>query len=208
MIRERERGITVEKQSVVAEQIVTVDNFFSPEECAHYIELSESGGYGDAPISTRLGAVMNQEVRNNARVMLDDAALAAALWERIRPFVASPLWKREAIGLNERLRFYRYDVGQTFKPHGDGSFKRANGEKSQVTFMIYLNEEFEGGQTRFDLRYPHGEVDVVPQTGRALLFWHSLRHEGAPVTQGRKYVLRSDVMYSALPDGVEPDDAE
>jgi prolyl 4-hydroxylase len=202
------KGDTMEKKTIVADQIITIDDFFSPAECAHGIELSESAGYGDAPISTRFGAVMNQEVRNNARVMRDDAEMAAMLWNRIRPFVPSPLWKRDAIGLNERLRFYRYDAGQTFKPHYDGSFKRDNGEKSQVTFMVYLNEDFEGGQTRFDLRYPHGQVDVVPRTGTALLFWHSLRHDGAPVTRGRKYVLRSDVMYGALPEGVSESSAE
>lgn len=110
-------------------------------------------------------------------------------------FVPSPLFEREAIGLNERLRYYRYQAGQTFKPHQDGSFKRENGEKSQITFMIYLNGEFEGGATNFDLRYPYGEIEVKPKTGMALLFLHSFRHEGAVVTHGSKYVLRSDVMY-------------
>jgi hypothetical protein len=29
----------------------------------------------------------------------------------------------------------------------------------------------------------------------ALVFEHPVRHQGAPVTAGRKYVLRTDVMY-------------
>jgi hypothetical protein len=32
----------------------------------------------------------------------------------------------------------------------------------------------------------------------ALIFEHQLLHEGAAVTQGRKYVLRSDVMYNPV----------
>jgi hypothetical protein len=32
-----------------------------------------------------------------------------------------------------------------------------------------------------------------------LLFVHERKHEGAPVTSGRKYVLRTDVMYESRP---------
>jgi len=195
----------MERLIVVPERIFTIEEFFSPDECAHFIELSERVGYGDAPVTTTTGPQMRSDIRNNARVLLDDPALALNLWERIAPFVPSPLWKRTAIGLNERLRFYRYDPGQTFKPHYDGSFKRDNGERSQVTFMVYLNGDFTGGATKFDLPYPYHEVSVQPKAGMALLFWHSLRHEGAPVWSGRKYVLRSDVMYSALPPGETED---
>ncbi len=55
------------------------------------------------------------------------------------------------------------------------------------------------GETRFYLRPPQGDVTVVPRRGMALLFRHHLLHEGATVTSGRKYVLRSDVMCSAHP---------
>jgi predicted 2-oxoglutarate/Fe(II)-dependent dioxygenase YbiX len=103
------------------------------------------------------------------------------------------------VGLNERWRFYRYGVGQTFASHYDGAFIRRDGpragEHSQVTFMIYLNEGFAGGATKFDLRYPHGEVIVEPRAGMALMFLHHLRHEGATVESGHKYVLRTDIMY-------------
>ena len=182
---------------IIPDRLLTIDGFFSPDECAAQIRRSEGAGYEAATISTRAGAMMNTSVRNNDRLIADDPELADMLWQRVQPFVPSPLFGREAIGLNERLRYYRYESGQTFKPHQDGSFRRDNGEKSQVTFMVYLNDGFGGGSTNFDLRYPHGEVEVVPRAGMALLFVHSFRHEGAVVTRGAKYVLRSDVMYSA-----------
>ena len=72
--------------------------------------------------------------------------------------------------------------------------------------MVYLNDGFGGGSTNFDLRYPYGEVEVVPKAGMALLFVHSFRHEGAVVTSGAKYVLRSDVMYSTERDSSAGDD--
>ena len=55
--------------------------------------------------------------------------------------------------------------------------------------MVYLNEGFGGGATEFDDR------SVEPQTGQALVFEHRLRHQGAEVTRGTKYVLRSDIMF-------------
>jgi predicted 2-oxoglutarate/Fe(II)-dependent dioxygenase YbiX len=186
----------MEKKILVPEQIFTLANFMSPEECAQHISFSEHGGYVDAPITTASGYVMRPEVRNNTRFILDDTELARSLWQRIAPFVPTRVEDRIALGLNERFRFYRYDVGQTFAPHYDGSFRRSNGEQSQMTFMVYLNDGFVGGETKFDLRYPYGEVSIVPEAGMALLFLHYLRHEGAPVRSGRKYVLRTDVMYS------------
>ncbi len=40
-----------------------------------------------------------------------------------------------------------------------------------------------------------GLLRVQPQRGKALIFAHRQLHEGAAVVRGRKYVLRSDVMY-------------
>ena len=56
--------------------------------------------------------------------------------------------------------------------------------------MIYLNDDFEGGATILS------GISVKPRRGMALVFIHELLHEGAPVTKGRKYVLRSDVMFN------------
>jgi predicted 2-oxoglutarate/Fe(II)-dependent dioxygenase YbiX len=186
----------MERHTIVPERIFTIEHFFSEQECAQFIEQSEKSGYELAAVTTLHGQEMRPDIRNNSRLIWDDVGLASRLWTRIQPFVPSPLWNHEAVGLNERFRFYRYEPGQTFKPHYDGSFKRDNGERSQVTFMIYLNGDCDGGETKFDLPYPHGEVAIQPKTGMALLFPHSVRHEGAPVWKGRKYVLRTDVMYA------------
>ena len=181
---------------VVPGYVFTVENFLSIVECEQFVALSENEGFDAAPITTARGMIHRPDIRNNERVMLDSPDLAALLFERVRPFVSSPIRNREAIGLNERLRFYRYDVGQKFAPHLDGSFRRENGEESQLTFMVYLNDDFSGGETNFFFPAPVGTVRVVPKRGMALLFVHRVEHEGASVLEGRKYVLRSDVMYS------------
>ncbi len=179
-------------------EIFTIANILSPAECAEYIALSENLGYTAAPITTYQGFELRSDIRNNERVILDDVERATDLWQRVSEYIPSTIGKWRAIALNERFRFYRYDPGQRFAIHHDGSYRRPNGEESLLTFMIYLNKGFEGGETRFYLPYyfKMPEVSVVPETGMALCFVHKLAHEGAAVIQGRKYVLRSDVMYS------------
>jgi hypothetical protein len=180
---------------------MTISDFFSPEECAHWVKLSEDRGYEEAPVTTEAGMIMMKDVRNNDRVMLDDMEQAAGLWSRVREYVPAPFRdKWHPIGVNERLRLYRYDPGQQFDWHRDGYFERDNGERSHFTFMIYLNEGFEGGATSFEVSSTSQKhFAVKPRQGMALLFHHPIPHKGEPVRQGRKYVLRTDVMFSRSP---------
>ena len=57
--------------------------------------------------------------------------------------------------------------------------------------MIYLNDDFQDGETKFE------EFAIKPKKGAALFFIHQIRHMGGTVAKGRKYVLRTDVMYCA-----------
>jgi len=170
--------------------VFTVENVLTPGDCKHMIEMLEGMGFDEAPISTMLGPVMRKDVRNNTRVMFDHEDLAGRLYARVAD--ALPLLcGTKPVGANERFRAYRYEPGQRFAPHFDGCFKRNHYERSELTLMVYLNEGFGGGATRF-LDY---ELEVTPKTGMALLFQHRILHEGCEVTSGVKYVLRSDIMY-------------
>ena len=85
----------------------------------------------------------------------------------------------------------------------------ATSEQTHFTFIMYLNDDFEGGET---IIFPEGntgvhgkerreEVRVRPARGMALVFRHSgpdhPLHSGAPHTTlgKKKYVLRTDIMY-------------
>ncbi|QDE89190.1 2OG-Fe(II) oxygenase [Myxococcus xanthus] len=172
--------------------VIVLGDLLSAEECAALIERIEAEGPTAAPITTSAGFVMRPDIRNNSRVMFDDVLLAQTLFERAAPHVPHRLEHEWTLcGANERLRCYRYDVGEYFAPHFDGAFVRTRDERSLLTFMVYLNECPGGGATNF-LSLGHS---VTPRTGSALLFNHRLLHEGATVTQGRKYALRTDLMY-------------
>lgn len=181
-------------------EVFTIKNILSRAECAECIALSENLGYTEVPITPNRAFERRPNIRNSGCVKLDDPKSASDLWKRVSNYIPSKIGEWRAIGLNEHFRFYRYNPGQRFTIHYDDSYHRPNGEASLLTFMIYLNEDFEGGETCFYPPYDHARessISVVPAIGMALCFVHALPHEGAPVIRGRKYVLRSDVMYRA-----------
>jgi prolyl 4-hydroxylase len=172
--------------------VMTVSGVLGAKDCDALIGFAEAIGFTAAPITTAFGPVMAPDIRDNTRVMIDDPARAAELWRILAPVVPVRIGDWTSVGLNERLRFYRYDRTQRFAWHRDGAFVRNGMERSQLTVLLYLNADFEGGATEIDVDEP---INVKPERGSALLFVHHLRHQGAPITRGRKYVLRTDVMY-------------
>jgi prolyl 4-hydroxylase len=175
----------VRQELLQEDEIFLLHDFLSDEECRSFIALGEQVGYEEATITTAAGPVMKKGVRDNARAILDDFDLAARLYDRARPLLPTRV---------RRWRFYRYDPGERFAPHYDGHFEKGPDHKSQLTFMIYLNDDFTGGETTFYFLSQEPFLSVRPERGAALVFVHWKLHEGAPVLAGRKYVLRTDVM--------------
>ena len=177
------------KYTQLTDSIFLVEDFLTKAECLHYLALSEGLGYEPAKVGTASGARLIPGIRNNNRAFYRSEELAATLWEKARPFVPARLNNSVAIGFNELWRFYRYQRGHQFRGHYDQSYLRSDTEASLYTFMVYLNDNFAGGDTTFR------GLRIRPRQGMALIFRHSLYHEGSAVTQGVKYVLRTDVMY-------------
>ncbi len=176
--------------------VFTIENFLSAEECQRYISMGDDIGYVESEVNFANGSRRAADIRNNDRVIFDDPALAAALFARARAMLPVEVSGWVLHDFNERLRFYRYGPHQYFKWHRDGTFARAPDEESMLTFMIFLNDGFEGGATEFKTEI------VTPKTGMALVFPHRVTHQGAELLSGVKYVLRTDVMFKNL-NGVE-----
>lgn len=106
------------------------------------------------------------------------------------------------IGEGEVLQAQCYDIGQEFKAHTDyfepgtqeyQDFASEDGQRTW-TFMIYLNEDCQGGITEF----PCLQRQFTPRTGYALI-WNNLLANGVPnpqtlhhahkVTAGQKFVV-------------------
>lgn len=200
---------------------LVLHKILTKEECDAIIAHAEKLGFEAALLNTGGGReIAAPDVRNNDRTYIDDDTLAEQIWNRIQT-VLSPerepqlhhrmdrhhrSWR--AVGINERLRVLRYDPGTYFAMHFDGAYERTDithpqfGDLSFVTTQMYLNEGFTGGSTTFldpgqaSLEDSCGRIECVPKTGSVLLFEHRLLHEGSVLEKGRKYTIRSDIMYT------------
>ena len=189
----------------IDEGIFTIANVFSPAECQAAIDRAEQIGFESATVRTDNGPTMMQRIRNNDRVILEDLELASVMWDRIR--TSLPILDFSvACGVDKQLRFYRYVPGQQFKRHKDGAVTNELGQTTKLSYLIYLNDDFQGGTTTFrdyvqiDGVHDKIEFSFTPIIGSALLFRHERWHEGTPVLTGEKYVLRSDVFYQQIGD--------
>lgn len=86
-----------------------VNDVYSQQECANFIKFIEKS-------SPKL-ATNNPLYRNQDRVMLDAPEIAQELFRRLKLHLPPKMGDLKLIRLNERLRMYRYKVGQSFTLH-------------------------------------------------------------------------------------------
>ncbi|KAK6454641.1 uncharacterized protein RJT20DRAFT_60006 [Scheffersomyces xylosifermentans] len=203
-------------ESVVEDQIIVIENFFSKELCNELIKSFEKGLTLE---TTPLVKSKEYAVRVNDRCALNDFKSAEILWDYLKQLLLQDTEYEDqelkkikgifkgACGLNPQLRVYRYKKGHHFNSHYDESVTCPTNEKgtskgrTKWTLLIYLtgDDEFLGGGTIFhpDVRGVE-PLNIHPGKGMALLHKHGddcLRHEGELVRGGEKWVLRSDVVY-------------
>ncbi len=183
-----------------------IPNLLSKDRCDKLISLSESIGYDEADISYSDGPKMVKDYRNNSRVLYRSEELRKELEELILPFAPKILTfikeggvvdKKELLSLSGNFRFYRYKSGEEFKRHRDGNIMEEGG-LSLVTVLIYLNDVEFGGETNLCDRFLLEKPELVkPETGKVLLFEHTVMHSGEKLESGIKYLLRTDLIYNA-----------
>ena len=221
-------ALEVDRASTVTRRdISTVPGAFqlfdvlSSDECARLISLTESLGYlADAAVSLPRSIRHN----HNATWVADDVT-TDIIWQRCRAQFHSndDFDDKQALGINSRFRFYRYGEGDYFAAHSDGSWpgsRVADGELitnafddrwSQLTFLLFLSEDYLGGETQFYVdtqdaaRPARGlegarKVDIRTPLGAALCFPHGMHplhclHSSQAIQAGLKYIIRSDVLF-------------
>ncbi|KAL0481886.1 PKHD-type hydroxylase [Acrasis kona] len=171
----------------------------SEEECAHFIKETEALQYEDC-------YGFHPSYRSNKRVIVNDIGLADLILERTKEFlplqyeVEGEMWKAKC--LNPQWRFCRYNPGQHFSAHIDGCYTLDMNNRSWFTFMIYLNGGFKGGSTNFLKKIDRDTkivtCEVPPERGLVLVFPHHLLHEGEPLGNKQKYIMRSDLMFEKI----------
>ncbi|KAJ5438221.1 uncharacterized protein N7458_009219 [Penicillium daleae] len=196
-------------------------NVLSSSECKAIIAAGESVNFiPDAPL--REDGDMSILAHNFYWVI--DTAFHDLLWARISSYVPASINGRLVRGINRRFRVYRYVPGAEYRCHIDGAWPPSGilpddtyvydaspedkKQSSMYTFLLYLNDEFEGGETTFFLPAPRegtlNAYPVRPVMGSVAIFPHgeangALLHEGTGVRKGAKYIIRTDVEYDVKP---------
>lgn len=90
----------------------------------------------------------------------------------------------------------KYNVGNSFGLHVDTGiyYNRKENERSRYTLLIYLNQDFEGGDTEFYDEQFNKIKTVIPETGKALLFDIDLWHKGNEILLGNKYWIGCEII--------------
>ena len=188
----------MKNKTTIAPNIFMIENFFTKEECKKHIEFSQKNGFSEATIQTENGLIIDKSIRDNGRFSYDSYEFSEGLFERMKKYLPETFFGRKLCGLNNRVHFYKYDIGQRFNWHMDGNYSPDAYSTSYFTFMVYLNDDFKGGNTSFaHVETDDGEINFViePKMGTAVFFQHKVLHRGDEVTNGVKYLMRSDVMY-------------
>ncbi len=194
--------------------VFQLHNVLSPGECEQFRLIVDTLGFHeDAPVS------LPHSVRHMHNLnWLVDESICGTLFSRCQPQLTELIGGAPSLGLNARFRFYRYQPGDYFKTHTDGSWPGsavvdgklqvdAFGDRwSQLTFLLLLSSDYDGGHTRF---YPEGEsgeaIPVHTPLGSALCFPHGghpqhYPHAGEKIRRGIKYIIRTDVLYGRTPE--------
>ena len=61
--------------------------------------------------------------------------------------------------------------------------------------LIYLNDDYEGGNTKF-LFDDSNEISIIPKIGLICLMDQNILHEVPNIINGVKYVIRTELMYA------------
>ncbi|KAJ7182835.1 hypothetical protein C8R43DRAFT_968201 [Mycena crocata] len=196
-----------------------INDVFERAECQALIDSAEAVGLlPDEPTAgsaTQLASVLAHNF-----IWLADTEFISTLYSRVVALLPQSVHGGAVKGINARFRLYRYRPGALYRPHIDGAWPASALDEtttppsyvydsdptvySRLTFLIYLNDDFDGGCTTFFLpSAEHGVLEarpVKPRTGTVCVFPHgaargSLLHEGSGVTEGAKYVIRTEVLY-------------
>ncbi len=168
-------------------EVTLFPRLFTAAECDFLRGLAEPG-YAPSIVNDSLGRQVRDPIRTSDGAaigwLMEDPA-THALTRRLAAISGTSAEQGEA------MQILRYQPGQQYHRHLD--FVRAAANQRFLTALVYLNDDYRGGETVF----PKAGVSVKGHKGDALLFRSALadgrpdmmsEHASLPVTSGTKYL--------------------
>lgn len=194
--REQPRGMLIET-GTLPPGVLVVKNFLDANTCQTILAYAEArkgasstvqNPYADAADRNLLSRTRNSE-------LIDIEGIA----DRVLPILANVLTRNVAPHFGAQLEWFeypqllRYREGGEYTVHADSEnwiAERRRWERGMdrdYSLLIYLNEEFSGGEIEF----ANFGFQIRPRRGMLLAFPsdHRYVHAARPVTAGNRYVL-------------------
>lgn len=179
-------------------RVVVFHNFLSSDECEHLIKQATPHLKRSMVVNPNAEGSKIDEARTSEGMFFPSRGcdpVVANIEERIANLTMMPIENGESI------QVLHYLPGAEYKPHYDyfdpqtvgGAACFNRGGQRLATFIMYLHDTEEGGETIF----PKAKVSVKPIKGNAVLFYNCLPsgkednltlHGGSPVVKGEKWI--------------------
>ena len=168
-------------------EVRQVPGLFTIAECGYLMQATGSR-FEPSMVYDSTRRLVRDQIRTSDGAtihwLIEDPAIVA-LNRRIAAVSACPYENGEALAL------LRYSPGQEYRPHFD--FVKGAANRRLQTALVYLNADYEGGETRF----VRTGLTVKGEAGDVILFRNEgagggpnplSEHAGMPVTKGVKYL--------------------
>ncbi len=169
--------------------IEIVGALFTAAEC-RYLQLLANPWLEPAMIYAATGEGMRDPHRDSDNMVIAPMTEDLVVQSVNRTIAAASLTD---VTWGEPLHILRYRPGQQYRPHHDAHAFAPVEKRRIATALLYLNDDYEGGETHF----PELDVTVRGQVGDLLIF-HNLDadgmpdsrmiHAGLPIVAGEKWL--------------------
>lgn len=199
--REENNGISIIEHGNDTYKFLEIQGILTKDECKKIMDIARSKKMERSNVwdyEGGKGNVLNESHRRSYQVWLNDRD--DGLVERLSQL------SEELTGIpkanQELLQVVRYEPGGMFNAHFDActhevkeycdKMNRNSGQR-RTTLLIYLTDDFEGGETEF----VNIGVKIKPKAGSGILFWgtnddgkviEGSKHKGNEVKSGEKWI--------------------
>jgi prolyl 4-hydroxylase len=163
---------------------------FTPAECAYLMEVAAPLLQPSVVVDPQTGEQVPNPVRTSSAAGFPFTAENPAVHALNKRLAAA---SGSDVRAGEPLQVLHYAPGQQYHEHSDALPGVAADQQRILTFLVYLNEDYEGGETSF----PIVGLKIRGRTGDGLLFRNASAdgrpderalHAGLPVLKGVKHL--------------------
>lgn len=193
--------------------VFEIRDVLTPEQCDELIALGKAKGMDDSAVlsyGTDSTTELDKTHRKSKHAWLKDEE--SPIIQELAEYTG--MLSQLPIENQEMIQIASYEAGGMFKPHYDAciyedksycdKINKGAGQR-KLTLLIYLNDDFEGGETEFT----NLNLKIKPEKGKAILFASTdenqvihkeSMHQGNEILSGEKWIATKWVHFGKFAD--------